>query len=89
MTRSRMSRRSVTRSAIRPPSWVNIVDELLDGPDHRADRRAALADPLLGGADPGPVLRQRRRGRQHLRGRAGGVRGPLAQPVGDRAARRP
>ena len=34
-------------------------DELVDGAGHRAHRGVALADALLGGGDPGPVLRQR------------------------------
>ena len=83
MTRSRMSRRSVTRSAISPPSLGEQVDELLGGLGHGAHRRGATGDPLLGGAEPGPVLRQRRGRRQHLRRRAGRVRRPVAKPVGD------
>ena len=49
---------------------------------------AARADPLLGVAQPGPVLRQRRRGGQHLRGDAGRVRRPGPQPFGHRGCRR-
>ena len=38
---------------------------------------------LLGGAEPGPVLRERRGGGEHLRCGARRVRGAITEPVGD------
>ncbi len=64
------------------------VDELRDGLDRGPNRRASLGDSLLGRRQPRPVLRQPRGRRQHLRRRAGGVFGALAQPVGHRGGGR-
>ena len=63
------------------------VDELVDGGHHRAHGGGPCVDVLLGGAQPGPVLRQRGRRGQHLGRHAGRVRGPVAQPGGDRSGR--
>lgn len=62
-------------------------DELLDRASHRPHGGAAAGDPLLGGCDPRPVLRQARGGRQHLRRGAGRVRRTFPQPVRHRGGR--
>ena len=52
-------------------------DELLDGLHHRVHRRCAVLDALLGGPQPGAVLRQRGGGGENLRCRAGRMRGAI------------
>ena len=59
------------------------VDELVDGGHHGAHGGGAAVDELLGGTEPGPVLRQRGRRGQHLGRRTGRVCRAVAQPVGD------
>ena len=83
MTRSRMSLQIGDAFGHQPAELGEQVDELLDRFDHGAHRRGAAGDALLGGADPGPVLGQRRGRRQHLRRRARRVGGPVTQPGGD------
>ncbi len=60
-----------------------MLDELLDRQLHRAHRRRSPFDVLLGGAEPGPVLCERRGGGQHLRRGARCMRGAVTEPVGD------
>ena len=57
--RRSMSRRSVTRSAIRPPMLVNTADELLDGGRApRSSRSAPAGERLAHGAAQALVARQ-------------------------------
>ncbi len=58
--------------------------DLVDCACDRLRGGGAAADPLLGVGQPGPVLRQRRRGGEHLRGDARRVRRPRPQPFGHR-----
>ena len=59
------------------------VDELGDRLGGGPHRGHAFLDALLGGAQPGPVLRERRGGGQDLGRRTGGTGGTRAQPLGD------
>ena len=85
--RRSMSRRSVARSAIRPPIWVKIPTNWSTAAADRGDKVLAGVELLADGAAQSLVAGKSSTGREHLSRGAGRLVGLAAETVRDRAGR--